>query len=404
MPAPAQTDEGQETASTAAADWIAAELDSSQPGFDQFGKAAARTDVIFALASAGVREGSARQALAELVEGAADYVGPADAPNPGALAKVLLAVLVNREDPASFLPGRHLESELRALQRADGSFADDVFTHSLAMLALASTLDGSPTDVGDWLAAQQNSDGSWSSPFDPGAPDVDVTALALQAAIAAGHSQVAARAADFLIGEQNADGSWASPFGDPNANTAGVAGQALRAAGETAAADLAADFVISLQTADGGIRFTEADTVPNGFATLQGVLALGGGPYHLLDVDPFADVTWDHLFAREADWLGDSDVMRGCDPPANDRFCPGDSVTRGQMAAFLHRALGDTLPTGQSGDFTDTADSVFHTDIQWLAATGITRGCNPPANDRFCPGDSVSRGEMAAFLFRALGD
>ena len=31
-------------------------------------------------------------------------------------------------------------------------------------------------------------------------------------------------------------------------------------------------------------------------------------------------------------------VTRGCNPPVNDRFCPGSNVTRGQMAAFLHRA------------------------------------------------------------------
>jgi hypothetical protein len=29
----------------------------------------------------------------------------------------------------------------------------------------------------------------------------------------------------------------------------------------------------------------------------------------------------------------------GCNPPVNDRFCPAQSVTRGQMAAFLNRAL-----------------------------------------------------------------
>src|SRR5690606_1831895 len=32
-------------------------------------------------------------------------------------------------------------------------------------------------------------------------------------------------------------------------------------------------------------------------------------------------------------------ISRGCNPPRNDRFCPDDYVTRRQMAAFLHRAL-----------------------------------------------------------------
>jgi hypothetical protein len=52
--------------------------------------------------------------------------------------------------------------------------------------------------------------------------------------------------------------------------------------------------------------------------------------------------------------------------------------------------------------FVDAVDSVFASDIAWLAGEGITRGCNPPVNDRFCPDDAVTRGQMAAFLHRAL--
>jgi hypothetical protein len=62
------------------------------------------------------------------------------------------------------------------------------------------------------------------------------------------------------------------------------------------------------------------------------------------------------------------------------------------MAAFLVRAL----------ELVD-AGSVFENDIERVAAEGVTRGCNPPANDRFCPESPVTRQEMAAFLRRALG-
>ena len=72
------------------------------------------------------------------------------------------------------------------------------------------------------------------------------------------------------------------------------------------------------------------------------------------------------------------------------------------MAAFLVRALGYS-DTGTGNLFTDDDGSVFELDIARLATAGVTRGCNPPANDEFCPGKSVSRGQMAAFLHRALG-
>ena len=51
--------------------------------------------------------------------------------------------------------------------------------------------------------------------------------------------------------------------------------------------------------------------------------------------------------------------------------------------------------------FTDVpTGTTFHDDITWLADTGVTRGCNPPANDRFCPDSPVTRAQMAAFLHR----
>lgn len=81
-------------------------------------------------------------------------------------------------------------------------------------------------------------------------------------------------------------------------------------------------------------------------------------------------------------------------------FCPDDPVTRGQMAALLVRAFDYESPTG-TDRFVDD-DSIFEADIEALAAAGITLGCNPPANDRFCPADPVTRAQMASFLVRAL--
>lgn len=71
------------------------------------------------------------------------------------------------------------------------------------------------------------------------------------------------------------------------------------------------------------------------------------------------------------------------------------------MAAFLVRAFGYTDDGG--GDlFTDDDSSVFEDDIDRLGTAGVTKGCNPPANTMFCPDEYVSRGQMAAFLHRAM--
>jgi|GEM_PF-530469 len=110
----------------------------------------------------------------------------------------------------------------------------------------------------------------------------------------------------------------------------------------------------------------------------------------------------DSIFEASIEAIAAADITLGCNPPFNDRFCPTASVTRGQMAAFLVRAL--ELGDDGGGDwFVDDDGSIFETDIDKLAAAGITRGCNPPDNTEFCPLQLITRGQMAAMLVRAYG-
>lgn len=52
------------------------------------------------------------------------------------------------------------------------------------------------------------------------------------------------------------------------------------------------------------------------------------------------------------------------------------------------------------GPFTDDDDSLFERHIEWLKTNNVTLGCNPPINDHFCPDANVTRGQMAAFMHR----
>ncbi len=112
----------------------------------------------------------------------------------------------------------------------------------------------------------------------------------------------------------------------------------------------------------------------------------------------FDDVA-DSVFLENILWLADSGITKGC---SDTSFCPGDYVTRGQMAAFLSRALGYT-DAGEGNLFNDDDGSIFEISIDRLATAGVTKGCNPPINDQFCPDSFVTREQMAAFLVRALG-
>ena len=116
----------------------------------------------------------------------------------------------------------------------------------------------------------------------------------------------------------------------------------------------------------------------------------------------FADVTDTNVFFEDVEWLYREAITKGCNPPLNDLYCVGDTTTRGQVAGFLARAF-DLGGVPGSNRFGDDDDSVFERDIEAMAANGITLGCNPPVNDRFCPLQTTTRGNIAAFMARALG-
>ena len=51
--------------------------------------------------------------------------------------------------------------------------------------------------------------------------------------------------------------------------------------------------------------------------------------------------------------------------------------------------------------FTDVSDSAFYSNsVTWMKDNGITVGCNPPSNTKYCPNDNLTRGEMAVLLKR----
>ena len=109
----------------------------------------------------------------------------------------------------------------------------------------------------------------------------------------------------------------------------------------------------------------------------------------------------DSVFERSIDRLREAGITSGCNPPAGDRFCPDQPITRGQLAVFLTEAL--RLPASDVDWFVDDDGSQFEPAIQALRRADVTRGCDPPANERFCPDAYVTRAQMASFLTRVLG-
>jgi S-layer homology domain len=110
-------------------------------------------------------------------------------------------------------------------------------------------------------------------------------------------------------------------------------------------------------------------------------------------IGPFRDIG-SSQFITNILWLAESGITTGC---AHERFCPTASVTREQMASFMVRAMN--LPLTGEDFFDDDAGSPHQADINRLAAFGVTTGCG---TRRYCPGQQVTREQMASYLARAL--
>ncbi|MEM7143476.1 MAG: putative glycoside hydrolase [Actinomycetota bacterium] len=111
----------------------------------------------------------------------------------------------------------------------------------------------------------------------------------------------------------------------------------------------------------------------------------------------FWDVPKSSSFSADVAWLGAEGITRGCNPPWRDDFCPKRGVTRAEAAALLVRALD--LAPGSRDYFVDDTGSTHENDINALAEAGITRGCTATS---FCPDRVLTREQMASLLARAL--
>jgi uncharacterized protein (DUF1800 family) len=113
----------------------------------------------------------------------------------------------------------------------------------------------------------------------------------------------------------------------------------------------------------------------------------------------FADVDANNPFYTEISNIGYRQITVGC---GGGNYCPNDSVTRAQMAAFIVRSLGEFDPPPPATQrFNDVLpDNPFYAFIDRLAVLGITVGCG---GGNYCPNDFVTRGQMAAFIMRGIG-
>lgn len=109
----------------------------------------------------------------------------------------------------------------------------------------------------------------------------------------------------------------------------------------------------------------------------------------------FGDVEDGRYFTAPVQWMVGDGITNGTSPSC---FSPSVSVSRGQAAAFLWRMEG--RPVAEPHPFSDVDKGWQQDPVSWLFAEGITTGTSAT---EFSPGDPVTRGQMATFLYRYQG-
>jgi len=113
----------------------------------------------------------------------------------------------------------------------------------------------------------------------------------------------------------------------------------------------------------------------------------------------FDDVDGEAWWAGYVERLSELELTRGCDSDG-DSFCPDQMLTRGQAAHIIVDAFGLMVPTDDTAEFSDIADSPHAAAIKILFSVGITKGCSTEPL-QFCPDEPITRQQIASMINRA---
>lgn len=145
---------------------------------------------------------------------------------------------------------------------------------------------------------------------------------------------------------------------------------------------------------------TSANTFSPGDACNRGQMVTflwraNGSPKSKTEGCPFVDVKTGDYYYDAVLWAVEQGITKGV---SSTLFAPNDTVTRGQVAAFLYRNAGEPAVSGNM-PFTDVASGAYYYDaVLWAVNHEITTGATKTL---FAPGEPCRRGQIVTFLYRA---
>ena len=296
----------QQNAARAAAWWLVTQHQNDDGGYSAFSTGAGAApssvggtlDAILALAAAGyplddpfpTKRYSPLDYLRAHPQAVAEYAAQGGG-QAGKLVQALAAANINARD----FVGHNFVLSLTQQLSPSGQFASTPYNQALAIQALAVVDAPVPVAATAWLTAQQGASGAWGDGFGT-AQNVDATAMALMALVAAGvpaESLTLQEGLNFLESAQLGGGWEYGPGFGANANSTALAVQALSALGEnfyeegtrwTVDGVTPLEALLQWQSQSGAFQaldFVTGELQDNFFATVQALPAVTGRPYPL---------------------------------------------------------------------------------------------------------------------------
>jgi len=111
----------------------------------------------------------------------------------------------------------------------------------------------------------------------------------------------------------------------------------------------------------------------------------------------FTDVAADKYYAKAVAWAVDNGIVNG---KTDTTFAPDAKITRAEAVTMLYRLQANGASYSSRQTFTDVNTSAYYADaVGYASYAGITNG---KTNSTFAPNDTVTRGEAATFIGRAV--
>lgn len=354
---------------SAAAGWLVSELTDDHLYNTEFESVdwGLTVDALFALAADGTRPRVTARLGREIRDHVDDYTTYKGDVSAGAAGKILVAAEVLDADMASF-GGHDLRRDL--LQLVDDGGADqgritdsaktdysNVITQSYGVIGLSRS-GSTPRSTVQFLLKQRCADGSFRLDMttdgtceqDGSAADVDATAFAVQALVAADRrggvsvrDRVITDTGRWLADAQRRNGGFGGGAATqaPNANSAGVAAQALSITGHDEAVRRARRFVSGLQItaakADGGPARSDLGAIALDRDALRTALRQG---ITTKTSDPFRRATTQAVFALEPVSLVDLSTQAAAPAPAGEGLAGSCPTSSGTTVVVDFTALG----------------------------------------------------------------